>query len=123
MRISAFTFALLACVSPVLAQDVISYAPVTISPAEQERRDRANEVAKAITERKVIVGMTAEQCRQAWGQPTRINRTTNVNGVSEQWVYESQSSALNPWTKRMEVTYGPTRYLHLDSDILFSISN
>lgn len=41
----------------------------------------------AILQGNVIIGMTSEQCREAWGHPRRINRTTTAYGVSEQWVY------------------------------------
>ena len=41
----------------------------------------------AILQGNVIIGMTTEQCREAWGHPRRINRTTTAYGVSEQWVY------------------------------------
>ena len=34
-----------------------------------------------------VVGMTAEQVRQAWGEPLRINRTQSAGGTQEQWVY------------------------------------
>lgn len=33
------------------------------------------------------VGMTAEQCRYRWGNPTVVNRTTTALGTSEQWCY------------------------------------
>lgn len=35
----------------------------------------------------IIVGMTAQQVRQAWGEPDSINRTQSGAGTSEQWVY------------------------------------
>ena len=54
--------------------------------SEAERRaanrDQDTELAK---KGKVRVGMTADQCRMAWGEPDRISR----NKTHEQWVYPS----------------------------------
>ncbi|MGG4132114.1 hypothetical protein ABEW19_28060 [Paenibacillus illinoisensis] len=37
------------------------------------------------------IGMTAEKVLEStWGKPTKINKTTNRYGVSEQWVYYGQ---------------------------------
>lgn len=36
---------------------------------------------------RVVVGMTAEQVRQAWGEPQSVNRTQTARGSEEQWVY------------------------------------
>lgn len=37
----------------------------------------------------VLIGMTKQQVLSSnWGKPARINRTTNLGGTSEQWVYE-----------------------------------
>ena len=40
---------------------------------------------------KVYVGMGAEWARISWGEPGKINKTTNAFGRSEQWVYGSGS--------------------------------
>ena len=32
--------------------------------------------------------MTADMCREAWGEPDNINRTTGSWGVHEQWCYD-----------------------------------
>jgi len=44
-------------------------------------------VAKAKFEGKITIGMTAEEVRQAWGPPDRINRTVTSRYKHEQWVY------------------------------------
>jgi hypothetical protein len=36
----------------------------------------------------VVVGMTANQVRQAWGDPMSVNHTRTAAGASEQWVYD-----------------------------------
>lgn len=36
----------------------------------------------------VLIGMLpAEVLQSSWGKPSRVNRTTTANGVTEQWVY------------------------------------
>lgn len=35
----------------------------------------------------IRIGMTAAEARSAWGDPSKINRTTSGNGHSEQWVF------------------------------------
>ena len=43
-----------------------------------------------ILQGRVVIGMTKDQCIEALGHPTRINRTTTASMVSEQWVYSSR---------------------------------
>jgi hypothetical protein len=45
---------------------------------------RANAVAKG----RVMVGMTAQQVRRAWGTPSSVNKSVGSYGVHEQWVYD-----------------------------------
>ena len=53
---------------------------------EAERRtERAHQDTELAKKGKVRVGMTADQCRMAWGEPDRISR----NKTHEQWVYPS----------------------------------
>ena len=40
-----------------------------------------------ISEGKVRIGMTKEMCRESWGEPEDINKTTSSYGTHEQWVY------------------------------------
>lgn len=40
---------------------------------------------------KISIGMTDAMVRASWGPPDRINRTINVSGVSEQWVYGNRT--------------------------------
>lgn len=61
--------------------------------------------AKTIMEGKVRVGFTKSMCREAWGNPKDINRTTTSWGTHEQWVYG----------------YGD--YLYFDGDKLTTIQN
>ncbi len=52
-----------------------------IATAQQDR------LKQAILERRVLIGMTAAQAREAWGKPSSINRTESAYGAREQWVY------------------------------------
>ena len=54
---------------------------------EAQRIERKELAESAIAERKVFVGMTAEEVRASWGDPGRINSTLDGSGKSEQWVY------------------------------------
>jgi hypothetical protein len=46
-------------------------------------------IKTAAIERRVLIGMTAEQATLAWGKPNRVNRTVGRWGVHEQWIYGS----------------------------------
>lgn len=60
---------------------------------------------ETILKRRIDIGYTKDQCRFAWGAPERINRTTNIYGVREQWCY------------------GSGNYLYFDDGILTTIQN
>jgi hypothetical protein len=53
----------------------------------QKHKDWDRAVCETIAQGKVHIGMTAEQCRAAWGPPEDVNRTTYSFGVHEQWSY------------------------------------
>lgn len=53
----------------------------------QKHKDWDRQVCQAIVNHKILVGMTPDQVRTAWGRPERINRTVIPGRVSEQWVY------------------------------------
>lgn len=57
-----------------------------------------------ILQGRVVIGMTKDQCIEALGHPTRINRTTTALRVSEQWVYSS-------------------RYLYFENGVLVTIQD
>lgn len=63
------------------------------------------DIATLILHKQVRRGMTAEQCRAAWGRPEDINRTTGSYGVHEQWCY------------------GGHNYLYFEDGILTTIQN
>ena len=43
--------------------------------------------AKMMVEGKVRIGWSKQMCRESWGEPDDINRTTGSWGTHEQWVY------------------------------------
>lgn len=44
-------------------------------------------VWKTIQNGSVIIGWSKKLCELSWGEPERINKTTNMYGTTEQWVY------------------------------------
>ena len=72
---------------------------------EKEAEAKQEEINKSlIAERKVRIGMTADQCVQAWGLPQEgVNTTITRNVRHEQWCY------------------GDGRYLYFDNGVLVSI--
>lgn len=54
---------------------------------KQKHPDWSNEVCKAVAQRAIIMGMTAQQVHAAIGKPDNINATVTGYGKNEQWVY------------------------------------
>jgi hypothetical protein len=52
------------------------------------------EACRAISQKKIFVGMTAEQVRTSWGKPYKINSTTFGRSEHEQWVMREYGSDL-----------------------------
>lgn len=63
------------------------------------------EIGTLISNNQVMIGMTKEMCREAWGRPYNINTTTVASGTSEQWCYSMKN------------------YLYFDNGILTAIQN
>lgn len=68
-------------------------------------RKYGEEIGKIIVNSRVRIGMTKEMCKDSWGNPKSVNRTTTVYGTREQWVY------------------GNGNYLYFEEDKLTSIQN
>ena len=49
----------------------------------------SDEVWTAITESRLLKGMTKSECRLSIGLPSEINKIPTYNGVKEQWLYNS----------------------------------
>jgi hypothetical protein len=75
----------------ILVATIVIVAGMSQSIKDQPRREaerraeRAHQDTELAKKGKVRVGMTADQCRMAWGEPDRISR----NKTHEQWVYPS----------------------------------
>ncbi|MES2948645.1 MAG: hypothetical protein V4858_08895 [Pseudomonadota bacterium] len=55
--------------------------------AQAATRARASRMSAAILGRKIVIGMTADEARQSWGEPSKINASVGSYGRHEQWVY------------------------------------
>lgn len=42
----------------------------------------------AVSQGRVMVGMSATQVRRAWGTPTKVNASVGSYGRHEQWIYD-----------------------------------
>jgi hypothetical protein len=64
---------------------------------------------RAVAQTPLTIGMTSEQVRAAWGQPSKVNVSVNSHIRSEQWVYRR----------------GPrlTQYAYIENGRLRSIQN
>jgi hypothetical protein len=71
---------------------------------QQKYPDWSKDVCIAVADRKIHIGMNQDMCREAWGKPGKINRTTTAYGTSEQWVYGYN-------------------YVYFDGDVLTTIQN
>ena len=51
--------------------------------------DISDEVWQAITESRLLKGMTKNECRLSIGLPAEVNKIPTYNGLKEQWLYNS----------------------------------
>lgn len=66
------------------------------SRLQQDQADAEKlRIQRAITDNKVVVGMTAENVRDSWGRPDDINTGSSSNGQTEQWVYEKSNGGVD----------------------------
>jgi regulator of protease activity HflC (stomatin/prohibitin superfamily) len=83
----------------IIALFILVFAAGVKSYKEQDRRitervgqeQRENE--EAIKQHHALIGMTAAQVRQAWGEPKRIIRTIDERHTYEEWIYGRNGSA------------------------------
>ena len=64
-----------------------------------------NEKGKLIANGKVTIGMTKEMCKDAWGTPIDLHKTTTKIGTDEHWYYSWKYS------------------LHFENGLLIRINN
>jgi hypothetical protein len=95
------------------AADAKDYGRAAEARREQRRKDAREayleahpelpeRIKKAISAEKIVLGMSAQDTRASWGAPSKVNKTVNMNGVSEQWVYGDtyvyfQNGTLTSW--------------------------
>jgi hypothetical protein len=66
---------------------------------EEEQRTREQiateqrENQEALKNHHALIGMTAAQVRQAWGEPKRVIRTMDERHTYEEWIYGRNGSA------------------------------
>jgi hypothetical protein len=69
----------------------------TCKEEEQLTRERMTteqrEIEEAIKQHRALIGMTAAQVRQAWGEPKRVIRTVDERHTYEEWIYGTNGSA------------------------------
>jgi hypothetical protein len=56
----------------------------------QTQQEREEQIAAAIGEHRLLVGMTQDQVRRSWGMPTRTAEVDDTNGRGVLWVYENR---------------------------------
>lgn len=91
-----------------------SASPKALAPEAQRARQAMEDAAKArqdliqlaVLEKRVVIGMTAEQVQAAWGHPTSVNRTVSDRNTTEQLVYRRGSAK--------------TSYVYLDNGVVRS---
>jgi len=71
----------------VAAQASKSAAQREASLTAFRQRGWTSEIIELVLARRIAIGMTTDMVRESLGRPSRINRTINERGVSEQWVY------------------------------------
>src|SRR5574337_405170 len=74
-----------------------------------DRLAYAGRAREAVQSHRVFVGMTAEDARKSWGEPTKINRTITAGSTNEQWVYRRGP--------------GAAQYLYVDDGVVRSIQD
>lgn len=79
-------------------QDKIAYDRVVLIAKQQKAKRLATLTkkygsanAKKIIDGYVVIGFSKQMCREAWGEPNSINKSTGSWGTHEQWVYGSGS--------------------------------
>ena len=54
-----------------------------------EHPEITDEIWSAITESRIVKGMTKNECRLSIGLPAEVNKIATYNGIKEQWLYNS----------------------------------
>lgn len=84
----------------------LALAAQRIQEQETAAKAKRDTMDLAISQGRVLTGMTAEQVQAAWGRPTNVNRTVSARATTEQWVYRRSAAKTN--------------YVHLDDGVVRS---
>lgn len=88
------TIGFLSSLSSIGRQSAALEAERTAYLATEAARREAEAVEDSVALGRVLVGMTADQVRRAWGEPRDTDRTTHTGGVMERWYYSSRAVSL-----------------------------
>jgi len=69
----------------------LSTAPKEI-PRRQKELAKIAEIRKAISEKRLIRGMTAEQVKSSWGWPDWTHPVSGVNVSTDRWTYRRKGT-------------------------------
>jgi len=72
---------------PEILREFDRFSDTFLTEDPRKTRKWSSKVWSAIEKGRVILGMTKEQAKFAWGAPKSINRTTTRGQSTEQWVY------------------------------------
>jgi hypothetical protein len=94
----------------IVASAILFYPPHhTVAQLEAAHPSWSEWTIQHVSQNQVWIGMTAEQARESWGDPFKVNRSVYATGAHEQWVYYPGGDS----------TYA--KYLYFDDGILTGI--
>ncbi len=76
---------------------------------EAARQKRTEAIEEAIAQKKVAIGMNADEVAASWGRPHKVNRTITAAGTREQWIYDRGGYK--------------TQYVYLDNGVVRTIQS
>ena len=100
LGMGAWLLVLLVVVPVIWIASTEERRPSTVSTGQSLQAAQAEKINRdfiqlATMEKRVVVGMTADQVRASWDKPDNVNRTETAFGTSEQWVYRKGNARTN----------------------------
>lgn len=77
--------------TPKILRNLSTFDDYFLSEDPRLKYNWPEDIWKYIEEGKVIIGMNRNQAKMSWGEPKKINKTTNGTVTREQWVYISNN--------------------------------
>ncbi|PTY04461.1 hypothetical protein DB346_03230 [Verrucomicrobia bacterium LW23] len=87
-----------------VAETTLPPIPREVMDEARAKQDKRDAIAKAIKDRKVILGMAFEDVRKALGRPEKTSFQENTNGRTDTWRYIAYDSV--PETRYVRGPYG-----------------